>query len=82
MVKRLLRDLREARQAKAREGLEVLEDRILHLDNLGLMEINEIRPLFAKTMDMLRQLTETKGEDDVGDDDVMADAGAQDDDSD
>ncbi|ORY82663.1 DNA replication complex GINS protein psf2 [Protomyces lactucae-debilis] len=83
LVKRLLRDLREARQAKARDGLEVLEDRILHLDNLGLMEVNELRPLFAKTMDMLRQLTETKAEDEPADDDLMADAGSQsDDDSD
>ncbi|CCG81518.1 DNA replication complex GINS protein psf2 [Taphrina deformans PYCC 5710] len=59
-VRRLLRDLRETRQAKAREGLEVLEDKVLHMDNIGATEINEIRGIYSGTMDLLRQLQETR----------------------
>lgn len=77
-VRRLLRDLRETRQAKARDGLEVLEDRILQMDNIGLSEINEIRGLFSGTMDVLRKLQDTKIEDEDGGDRDMQD----DDDSD
>lgn len=68
LVRRLLRDLRETRQAKARDGLEVLEDRILQMDNIGLTEINEIRAIFSGSMDVLRQLQDTKVDDEQEDD--------------
>ncbi len=59
-MRRLLRDLREQRQAKARLGIEILDDRLLRMDNLGAMEINEIRPLFAGTMNSIRKLQEAQ----------------------
>jgi hypothetical protein len=55
LTRRLLRDLREVRQAKARKGIETVGDTHLQMDNLGLMEISEIRFL-NKAMDQLRQL--------------------------
>lgn len=79
LVRRLLRDLRETRQAKAREGLEVLEDKMLQMDNIGLTEVNEIRALFSGSMDVLRRLQETKVEEEDALDEEMAE---QDDDSD
>lgn len=77
VVRRLLRDLRETRQAKAREGLEVLEDKMLQMDNIGLTEVNEIRALFGGSMDVLRRLQETRGEEDEDAD--MEDNGVNDD---
>ncbi|KAJ7241906.1 DNA replication complex GINS protein PSF2 [Mycena haematopus] len=55
-LRTLLQDLREARQAKARAGLENLEHSILGLSNLSAMEINEIRPFFIQAMAVLKQL--------------------------
>ncbi|KAJ7686074.1 hypothetical protein B0H17DRAFT_1332927 [Mycena rosella] len=55
-LRSLLKDLREARQAKARAGLESLEHSTLGLSNLSAMEINEIRPFFIKAMSVLGQL--------------------------
>jgi GINS complex subunit 2 len=64
LTRRLLRDLREVRQAKARKGIETVGDTHLQMDNLGLMEISEIRFL-NKASDQLRQLnavrTDTEG---------------------
>ncbi|KAJ3287837.1 DNA replication protein psf2 [Borealophlyctis nickersoniae] len=61
-VRTLLRDLREKRQAKARQGLETLDTQYLQMDGLGLMEINEIRPFFTKAFDALRKLTPAPAE--------------------
>ncbi|KAJ7930057.1 Psf2-domain-containing protein [Mycena leptocephala] len=55
-LRTLLQDLREARQAKARAGLESLEHSTLGLSNLSAMEINEIRPFFIQAMAVLGQL--------------------------
>ncbi|KAJ1832503.1 DNA replication protein psf2 [Coemansia sp. RSA 2711] len=55
-IRRLLQDLREVRQSKTREGLRMLNPLQLQMDNLSAAEINEIRPLFAHTFNMLRQL--------------------------
>ncbi|KAJ7284133.1 DNA replication complex GINS protein PSF2 [Mycena rebaudengoi] len=55
-IRSLLKDLREARQAKARSGLEGLEHSTLGLSNLSAMEINEIRPFFIQAMSVLGQL--------------------------
>ncbi|CCJ31195.1 unnamed protein product, partial [Pneumocystis jirovecii] len=56
LIRRLLRDLRETRQGKTRQGLSSLNETHLQMDNLGSMEINEIRPFFAKSMDQMRRL--------------------------
>ncbi|KAJ2721638.1 DNA replication protein psf2 [Coemansia sp. Benny D115] len=55
-IRRLLQDLREVRQSKTRGGLEMLNPLQLQMDNLAAAEINEIRPLFKHSFDMLRQL--------------------------
>ncbi|KAJ2734616.1 DNA replication protein psf2 [Coemansia sp. BCRC 34962] len=55
-IRRLLQDLREVRQSKTMEGLRMLNSLQLQMDNLSMAEINEIRPLFRHSFDMLRQL--------------------------
>ncbi|KAF9912838.1 DNA replication protein psf2 [Linnemannia zychae] len=52
----LLKDLREARQSKAREGVEALGLNYIQMDNIGLMEINEIRPFFTKAFFEIHKL--------------------------
>ncbi|KAF9577174.1 DNA replication protein psf2 [Lunasporangiospora selenospora] len=48
-VRTLLKDIREARQSKARRGVEFLgSSSYIRVDNIGLMELNEIRPFFTK----------------------------------
>ena len=59
LTRRLLRDLREVRQAKARKGIETIGDTHLQMDNLGMMEINEIRFL-NHALDRLRMLSTAK----------------------
>ena len=59
LTRRLLRDLREIRQAKSRKGLEQIEATHLRMDNLGMMEICEIRFL-SQTLDRLRTLSVNK----------------------
>jgi len=55
-LRSLLKDLREARQAKSRDGLKHLDHSELSLPNLCSMEINEIRPFFVQSMSILTQL--------------------------
>ncbi|ORX42326.1 GINS complex, PSF2 component [Hesseltinella vesiculosa] len=55
-IRKLLKDLRETRQSKARVGLEALDDRWLGMHNLSFMEINEIRPFFSKAFNEMRKL--------------------------
>ncbi|RDB19926.1 DNA replication complex GINS protein PSF2 [Hypsizygus marmoreus] len=55
-IRSLLKDLREARQAKSREGLKELDHSDLNLPNLCSMEINEIRPFFVQAMALMTQL--------------------------
>ncbi|KAF9097949.1 DNA replication protein psf2 [Mortierella sp. GBA35] len=57
----LLKDLREARQSKARDGVKYLGLNYLQMDNIGLMEINEIRPFFTKAFFELQKLKPTEG---------------------
>ncbi|KAF9287898.1 DNA replication protein psf2 [Linnemannia elongata] len=52
----LLKDLREARQSKARQGVHALGESYLQMDNIGLMEINEIRPFFTKAFFEIQKL--------------------------
>ena len=74
-IRSLLKDIREARQAKSCDGLVKLDHnellvrsngyicvwsnakRIIQLENLCAMEINEIRPFFVRGMNVLTQLT-------------------------
>ncbi|KAI8048120.1 hypothetical protein BDF22DRAFT_747025 [Syncephalis plumigaleata] len=56
MVRRLLKDLREIRQAKARLGLTLINGNHMQMDNIGWMELNEIRPFFTKAFEQLQQL--------------------------
>jgi len=55
-LRSLLKDIREARQAKSREGLSKLDHSELSLPNLCSMEINEIRPFFIRAMAVLTDL--------------------------
>ncbi|KAF8507845.1 hypothetical protein BU17DRAFT_71042 [Hysterangium stoloniferum] len=55
-IRNLLKDLREARQAKSREGLRKLDHEMLELPHLCSMEINEIRPFFVKAMDVMGKI--------------------------
>ncbi|KAN0097538.1 hypothetical protein V8E55_001984 [Tylopilus felleus] len=55
-VRSLLKDLREARQSKSRDGLGQIDHSELSLPNLCSMEINEIRPYFVKAMDAFTRL--------------------------
>ena len=59
LTRRLLRDLREVRQAKARKGIEAIGDTHLQMDNLGLMEITEMRFL-DQALDQLLILSTTR----------------------
>ncbi|KNC96146.1 DNA replication protein PSF2 [Spizellomyces punctatus DAOM BR117] len=56
MVRTLLKDLREVRQAKARRGLQAINPRCVEMNNLGMMELNEIRPFFTKAFNELKKL--------------------------
>ena len=79
LTRRLLRDLREVRQAKARKGIETIGETHLQMDNLGMMEINEIRFL-NQALDRLKMLNTAKynpGEEDGMD--SNADLGSADD---
>ncbi|KAL9537862.1 hypothetical protein MBANPS3_011396 [Mucor bainieri] len=55
-IRKLLKDLRETRQAKSRTGLAVLDDKWLGMNNLSLMEINEIRPFFTRAFNEMGKL--------------------------
>jgi GINS complex subunit 2 len=61
LTRRLLRDLREIRQAKARKGVETVGETHIQMDNIGMMEITEIRFL-NQSMDRLRLLNGAKSD--------------------
>ncbi|GAA5894653.1 DNA replication protein PSF2 [Sporobolomyces salmoneus] len=52
----VLKDIREARQSKIREGLGAINSVHLGMPNLSSMEINELRPFFAQAFVRLSQL--------------------------
>ncbi|ANB14948.1 Psf2p [Sugiyamaella lignohabitans] len=69
-VRSLLQDIREVRLAKARAGISELNESHVQMDNLGHMEINELRPFAILVMDQLRRITSlTEPEPDHDDDD-------------
>ncbi|KAI8968947.1 DNA replication complex GINS protein PSF2 [Mycotypha africana] len=55
-VRQALKDLRETRQVKAKLGLNILDDRWLHIPNMSLMEINEIKPFYSRAFEELRRI--------------------------
>ncbi|KAJ3130457.1 DNA replication protein psf2 [Nowakowskiella sp. JEL0407] len=55
-IRRLMKDLREIRSEKASQGLTELDGDYLRMDNLGLMEINEIRPFFRTAFNKIRKI--------------------------
>ncbi|KAG0345683.1 DNA replication protein psf2 [Podila humilis] len=59
-VRTLVKTLREARQSKARLGVAQLGQNYLQMDNIGLMEINEIRPFFTKAFYEIHALDQSK----------------------
>ncbi len=56
VLKTCIRDLREVRLIKSRRGIKELNESHVQLDNLGILEINEMRPYVANVMDGLRRL--------------------------
>ncbi|KAF9409146.1 DNA replication protein psf2 [Podila epigama] len=58
-VRTLIKNLRESRQSKARLGVVALGQNYLQMDNIGLMEINEIRPFFTKAFHEIHTLDQT-----------------------
>ncbi|KAG7097201.1 hypothetical protein E1B28_004572 [Marasmius oreades] len=62
-IRSLLKDLREARQAKCRDGLAVLDRGETSLSNLCAMEINEIRPFFIHAKSIITQLYREEAQD-------------------
>lgn len=67
VIRDLLRDIREARQAKIRAGVKELNESHMRMDNVGLMEINEIRPFVSSVMDELRRYSDLEVGNDQGD---------------
>lgn len=55
-IQNLIKDLVDERERKARQGLEAMDTVDMKLDNMGLMELNEIRPFFVKAFNQLRKL--------------------------
>ncbi|KAK9469350.1 hypothetical protein V1512DRAFT_244786 [Lipomyces arxii] len=60
VIRNLVRDIREVRQAKARAGLKNLNEYYMRLDNIGALELNEIRPFLSLAMNQLRRLNNTR----------------------
>ncbi|KAJ1922512.1 DNA replication protein psf2 [Tieghemiomyces parasiticus] len=61
-IQRLLQDLREIRQSKARAGLAAVNPIYLQMDNLSAVELNEIRPVFSQAFNQLQQLESNMAE--------------------
>ncbi|KAI8871852.1 Psf2-domain-containing protein [Ramicandelaber brevisporus] len=57
---RIIQDLREMRQSKAREGLKDLDARYLQMDGLSSFEINEVRPVFSKVFNEQVKIEKTR----------------------
>ncbi|KAK9366413.1 hypothetical protein V1509DRAFT_629812 [Lipomyces kononenkoae] len=70
VIRNLLRDIREVRQAKARAGLKNLNESYLQLDNVGAMELNEIRSFVTMSMNQLRTMQSTREGAEVHDADI------------
>ncbi|KAI9018291.1 hypothetical protein DFJ74DRAFT_211223 [Hyaloraphidium curvatum] len=62
-IRTVLKDLQERRHSKARQGLANLDGNVLQMDNLGLMEINEIRPFFSEAFNNVRRMNDIADQD-------------------
>ncbi|EJT53228.1 hypothetical protein A1Q2_03578 [Trichosporon asahii var. asahii CBS 8904] len=65
MLRSLLKDIRETRQAKIRIGLQsegVMRGRYLQVTNLTPLELCEIRPFLVKAMGMMQRLEKDEEE--------------------
>ena len=62
------------RQAKARKGIDTIGDTHLQMDNLGMMEINEIRFL-DHALDHLRMLSTSRHDVEAEEDNMIASNG-------
>jgi GINS complex subunit 2 len=58
-VRSLLKDIRETRLAKIRQGIEALNGTYLQMDHVALTEVNEIRPVFSQAFAQIRRLEQT-----------------------
>ena len=56
VVRQLLQDLRELRQAKINKGISLVNESHMQMDQLGLMELNEVRPVLARSMATLQKI--------------------------
>ncbi|KAG8932205.1 DNA replication protein psf2 [Tulasnella sp. 417] len=56
-IRLILKDIHEARQAKSREGLHQVNDVNVRVRNICALELNDIRPSFVKSMDILIKLS-------------------------
>ncbi|KIM21788.1 hypothetical protein M408DRAFT_80003 [Serendipita vermifera MAFF 305830] len=56
-IRILLKDIREARQAKCRELLRSLDSAYAPIENLCSMEISEVRLFFSSAMNIIGKLT-------------------------
>ncbi|KAK9476564.1 hypothetical protein V1514DRAFT_271618, partial [Lipomyces japonicus] len=54
VIRNLLRDIREVRQAKVRAGIKIFTHDFLQMDDVGAMEMNEIRPFATMVINKLR----------------------------
>ncbi|KAK9457583.1 hypothetical protein V1511DRAFT_444825, partial [Dipodascopsis uninucleata] len=78
VIRNLMRDVREIRQAKIRAGVRDLNDMYIQLDHVGAMELNEARPFVTFTMNQLRSIRQAVG--DVEDDEESDEDNETDDD--
>lgn len=69
-IRHLIQDIREVRQAKTRAGMSLINEWHIQMDNLGMMEMNTIRPFMVMTMDRLIRIQSlTQPEEEVVEDD-------------
>lgn len=58
-VRGLLQDLKELRMTKIRDGLQLVNESHMQMDGIGLMELNEARPIISQAMSVLQKAKES-----------------------
>lgn len=72
-IRHLIQDIREVRQAKTRAGMGLINEWHIQMDNLGIMEMNTIRPFMVMTMGRLIRIQSlTQPEEEIVEDDDEA----------
>lgn len=51
VIRNLVRDIREVREQKSRQGMKEVNENMLQMDRLGALEINEMRPFVVEGME-------------------------------